>query len=297
MIATGHAPPDDPPWAAALRGHPRYVADPWRPGALDRVPTDGPILLLGTGLTAVDVALTLQGRGVDLIAMSRRGLMPLAHVEPRPDRAPPPPPSPSPPPPPPIGGGLAPLMRYVRRACASGSDWRATVDGLRPTANDIWRGLSAQSRERFMRHAARHWEVHRHRMAPPVAATVAGLIAAGQLRVTAGRVSAADPVEGGVAVTVDGDRSRVAAIVNCTGPAGILRHPLMTDLLADGAARGEPLGLGLDVDPAGRLVDAVGRPWPDVHVVGPGRRGHLWETTAVPEIRVQAEALATAMPL
>jgi uncharacterized NAD(P)/FAD-binding protein YdhS len=289
VLAAGHAS-GDPAWAAGLRHHPRYVSDPWAAGALDRVPVDGPVLLVGTGLTAVDTALTLSRRGADLIAVSRHGLLPHSHVDALPGHVAPLPAAEDPP-----CDGIAPLMRHVRRAAGAGPDWRTTVDALRPAVNDIWQRLSPQCRERFLRHAARYWEVHRHRMAPPIAAEVAVLVESGRLRVRGGRVVAGVPAGDRVDVALAGGEAlRVAAVVNCTGPGSPLRQPLVRDLVHAGSARAEPLGLGLDVDPTGRLLDADGLAWPDVQLIGPARRGRLWETTAVPEIRAQAESLAAA---
>jgi uncharacterized NAD(P)/FAD-binding protein YdhS len=279
VLAVGHAAPVDPPWAGGLRGSPRYVSDPWA-GA--EVPTDGPVLLIGTGLTAIDVALGLAGRA-DVVAVSRRGLLPQSHV----DGACAPTAAPAL-----AGERIAPLMRRMRVAAAAGPDWRAAVDAVRPGTDDIWRSLPPASRDRFLRHAARWWDVHRHRMAPPIAAEVARLTGSGRLRVSAARVERAAAGPRGVSVTMDGRTCRFAAVVNCTGPGSPLRHPLVAGLIADGAARSGPHGLGLDTDEAGRLTDRAGRPWPGIHVVGPARRGRLWETTAVPEIRAQAERLA-----
>ena len=59
-----------------------------------------------------------------------------------------------------------------------------------------------------------------------------------------------------------------------------------------GLARPDPLFLGLDVDPQGALIDYKGKPSPSLFTIGPTRKGQLWETTAVPEIRQQAEHLA-----
>ncbi|GIJ68248.1 FAD/NAD(P)-binding protein [Virgisporangium ochraceum] len=281
VLAVGHAAPTDPAWACGLRGSPRYVSDPWS-GA--EVPTDGPVLLVGTGLTAVDVALSLAPRA-DLVALSRRGLLPLSHVDSAGEPCAPVPLD---------GERIAPLMRRIRQAAAAGPDWRAAFDALRPATDDVWRSLPPASRERFLRHAARWWDVHRHRMAPPIAAEVARLTASGRLRVSAARVEHAAAGPRGVSVTVDGRARRFAAVVNCTGPGSPLRHPLVADLVAAGTARSGPHGLGLDTDEAGRLTDHAGRPWRAVHVLGPARRGRLWETTAVPEIRAHAEELALA---
>jgi uncharacterized NAD(P)/FAD-binding protein YdhS len=282
VLAVGHAAPVDPAWACELRGSPRYISDPWTGR---EVPTDGPVLLVGTGLTAVDVALTLAPRA-ELVAVSRRGLLPQSHVDDAGEPCAPVPLS---------GERIAPLMRRIREAAAANADWRATFDALRPATDDIWRSLSPASRDRFLRHAARWWDVHRHRMAPPIAARVARLTESGRLCVSAARVDRAEAGPNGVSVTMDGRSRRFAAVVNCTGPGGPLRHPLVADLVAGGTARSGPHGLGLDTDEAGRLTDHAGRPWPGVHVLGPARRGRLWETTAVPEIRAQAEQLAATL--
>jgi uncharacterized NAD(P)/FAD-binding protein YdhS len=48
----------------------------------------------------------------------------------------------------------------------------------------------------------------------------------------------------------------------------------------------------LDVTADGSLIDCRGRVSSSVSVVGPLRRGVEWETTAIPDIRRQVEALA-----
>jgi uncharacterized NAD(P)/FAD-binding protein YdhS len=53
-----------------------------------------------------------------------------------------------------------------------------------------------------------------------------------------------------------------------------------------------PLGLGLDHDSRGVLLDSAGAPSTLLSTIGPMRKGRLWETTAMPEIRGQALELA-----
>ncbi len=285
----------------AAYAHPGYIHDPWHPGALDWVPDDEPVLLIGTGLTAVDVALTLAARGqrAPIHAISRRGLLPQAHTA---AAAPAQPPAQLPDP-----VTLRAVLRALRTVPAlagagapgdgvdQGGDWRARVDGLRPYLDALWRAASPEEQRRFLRHALRYWEVHRHRMAPAVATAVADLSGQGALRVRAGRLGRVTPDRYYLDVSmVDGARLRVATVVNCTGPGGADRTPLGRALLADGLARPDPLHLGLDVDPTGRLVAADGAVHPRVATLGPVRRGRFWETTAVPEIRAQAAALAVS---
>ncbi len=293
VLATGNpagAQPSAVP--AELRAHPAYVADPWRPGALDAVPAGVPALLIGTGLTAVDVALTLAADGrrtAGVVAVSRRGLLPLSHTA-----------TAAPPYRPDLDdcAGLRDVIRAVRAAAGEAADWRAVVDGLRPHLDRLWGALTAGEQEAFLRHLARPWECHRHRMAPQVAARIAGLRRDGVLAVRAGGIRGVRAEPGG-ALTVelaDGPAS-YGAVINCAGPGRLpdCADPLTADLLGAGLARVGPHGLGLDVDPAGRLVAAGGTPNRRLRLVGPLRRGAVWETTAVPEIRAQARRLADGL--
>ncbi|WP_262338965.1 hypothetical protein [Gordonia sp. CNJ-863] len=84
--------------------------------------------------------------------------------------------------------------------------------------------------------------------------------------------------------------------MNCTGPQSDVRklgNPVLDSILDAGLATTDPLGLGLITDD-GRVLDADGRPGP-IWTLGSLRRGELWETTAVPEIRMQAEELAASL--
>ena len=67
---------------------------------------------------------------------------------------------------------------------------------------------------------------------------------------------------------------------------------MLRSLLRDGLIRPDPIGIGLDVtvDCAviGRAVTASER----IFAVGPLTRGRFWESTAIPDIRMQCAALA-----
>jgi uncharacterized NAD(P)/FAD-binding protein YdhS len=285
----GARPPAVP---VTLQDHPGYVADPWRAGALAALPGDASVLLIGTGLTAVDVALTLTAdgsRSVPVTAASRRGQLPLGHTV---EAAPPSAPSLD------DCATLRDVVRAVRASAGAAGDWRAVVDGLRPYLDQLWVALTPAEQDAFLRHLARPWECHRHRMAPSVATRIAALRADGALLVRAGGIrSVAAAADGGLAVQFaagDGAEHRFAAVVNCAGPGRLpaAAGPLVGALLAAGIARVGPHCLGLDIDAGGRVIAADGAPQPGLWLVGPLRRGARWETTAVPEIRAQARRLA-----
>jgi uncharacterized NAD(P)/FAD-binding protein YdhS len=175
--------------------------------------------------------------------------------------------------------------------------WRAAVDGLRPHSIALWRGLSAAEKSRFLRHLRPWWDVHRHRIAPGVAARIAAMRASGRLEVLAGRIAAVEGETVTIARRGGGAlRRRFAAVINCTGPEGDIRRvadPLIRQLLASGRARPDALNLGLEVDAASRVA---GRgPSPVLYAVGPLSKGAFWEIVAVPDIRGQVRAVAEVL--
>jgi uncharacterized NAD(P)/FAD-binding protein YdhS len=289
VLATGNPAPAHPARALGLGAHSDYVADPWAPGAFDQVPADQPVLLIGAGLTAIDVALTLTAdgrRNAPITAVSRRGQLPLSHTV-------------AAAPPAQLAlddcATLRDLIRAVRAEADRAGDWRAVVDGLRPHLDELWVALTADEQEAFLRHLARPWECHRHRMAPSVASRVVDLREQGLLEVRAGGVHSIEPIAaGGLHVELEAGRQWFGAVINCAGPGRLpaAANPLVRGLLDSGVARVGPHGLGLDIDPAGRLVGAGGVVHQRLRLIGPLRRGAQWETTAVPEIRAQARRLA-----
>lgn len=297
VLALGNPPPRAPePVSPQLEASDAYVADPWRwdPNAL--ADGQGPILLLGSGLTMVDAALSLDrvAPGRPLVALSRRGLTPREHQGA--------PPSPLPVPPP---ASLSPVaaLAWLREA-AGRHGWRTAIDALRPTTQDLWRGWSLERRAAFLRHARAFWDVHRHRLSPQVAERLARMRAEGRLRVLAGKLERADVLEGGRAGLIwrprgETDTWRLEAdlVVNCTGPSADVERstePLIAALAARGLIRADPLRLGLDIDAEHRVVHADGTAQATLFAVGPITRGALWEINAVPDIRIQAAEVAAA---
>ena len=300
VLALGNLPPATPPGAdAELLASDRYERDPWDAGLPGRAANDDTVLLIGTGLTMVDVALALaEGeRPEKILAVSRNGLLPTRH---RRGLAPPNRWFELPPTEVKLAEMTAQLMEEVAKTERDNGDWRQVVDGLRPYTNRIWRRLSEEDREDFVRHVARRWDVARHRMAPEIAAALQAMRSEGRLRLVQGSLESARLREPEVEVTIvlgDGESTRfhVDRVVNCTGPTLDLSRagePLLDGLLEAGHIRRGPLGLGLDHDSRGILLDAAGVPVRTLSTIGPMRKGCLWETTAIPEIRSQAVELA-----
>jgi len=193
---------------------------------------------------------------------------------------------------------LTDLIWQVRTAMTSRPQhWQDVVDALRPHVPSLWQRLTPDDQRLFLRHVARYWEVHRHRMPPATAQRITALRMAGRLRVLPGRITRATERAEQLLVRVEhgGTATELAAgwLINATGPAadiGGSPDPLLRDLLSRGLARPDPHRLGIDASPAGAVLDLAGAASSTLFTLGPTLRGVRYETTAVPEIRDQAAA-------
>jgi len=303
VLAVGHCPPSDPIGTKWIGSRARFVTDPWRPFAMSAIRGDEPIVVVGSGLTAVDtvMSLTKYPRSARITLVSTNGLTPNGHAE-----------FPSAPADLTIlvsnllheGVRTRKLARELRMLArefaATGRDWRSVIDGLRPHTASLWRGMTVAERRRFLR-LRPFWEVHRHRTAPEVSTRLASMLRSGQVEVIAGRIAS---------VREDGDQLRVLVrrrrlrdevelhagwVVNCTGPLPSNRpesNPAIGSLLVRGQLCLDPLALGVETTERGNAVAADRSKVPDIFVVGTLRKPSFWESTAVPELREQVAAIA-----
>ncbi|MFC5437170.1 FAD/NAD(P)-binding protein [Rhodanobacter umsongensis] len=306
VLALGALPPQPLPGvSAAALDSGRYVVDPWRLLA-DRAAWPQPprnVVVLGLGLTAVDVLLELSAHWpqTTFTAISRHGLLPEAHLHaasaPADDSA-----------------GLVEAMRdtpdirhwlhLLREATTQeGSGWRAIVDSLRPHSAGLWAELPLEQRARFMRHARWAWERVRHRMPPQIRDALTALERDGRLQRRRGRMQSVDVAGDGVVLHLDhaGHSQTLAAdlVIQTVGLNTDVRrtpHRLISQLLTNAHIAADPLGLGVLADTDGHLQRDGTREapthWAHVFAIGSLLRGTLWESTAMPEIRQQARHLA-----
>jgi hydroxyacylglutathione hydrolase len=271
-----------------------YCHSAWDDATYANLTPDAPVVLIGTGLTAVDVILRLREighRGV-ITAISRHGIFPKRHAQYVPLAEG-------------VITGTPPakargLLHAVHEAIRSGMSWRAVVDSLRARTNQLWLALPLAEQQRFRRHLQRHWEVVRHRMAPPIADVIETELAVGALVIRRGSLED---------VVLEGDGARVNAraatgetlqvtaqrVINCTGPNMNYRRvgsALLESLFAQGLVTAGPHGGGLWSDQDGALRSSDGSFSKVLFNVGPGRQGTLLESIAVPELRDQAVMMA-----
>lgn len=286
VLATGNPAP-----RTAAKGSRRIITDPWALAALERIGPDDEVIIVGTGLTMVDMVLWLDatGRKGRITALSRRGLTPRVHGAGH-DR-------PDPPTEALLTGRLSRRLAEARRLTSDGG-WRGMMEGLRPLTAGLWIEADTTTRARWLRHLRPWWDVHRHRIPAQVDSAIKRFQADGRLGLATGRIERIESGYDGVTLhRRAGEGSAPPPItgqwlIDCTGPGhAALEDPLTGPLITARRARLDPLGMGLDLDADGQLLAADGSPDPRLFALGPPARAAFWETTAVPDIRRRIESL------
>ena len=294
VLAVGNTPRPLPARGSAGLPAGRVVAA-WDHDAVHGIGTDEAVAIVGSGLSMADSVLSLESNGHrgPVHVLSRHAMPPLPHA-----------------PFPrladvdvdalaalPLRGRVAFLRRQVRVAAQHGLPWQAVMEAIRPFGPRLWQTLSPADQRRFLRHVVRQWDVHRHRIAPEVHATLQAMLDRGQLRLHRGRLDTVMHEGRSLRVTThtrDGriDEFDVDYVVNATGVemrAQTMRNPLLHDVLGKGHAQPGPHGIGLKAARDGRMVDADGDAQPRIFILGSLRIGCVWESIAIPELRGQAE--------
>jgi uncharacterized NAD(P)/FAD-binding protein YdhS len=297
VLATGNFDPAPLPGitkAASDSG--LYHHDAWAAKTYEGLHPDAPVALIGTGLTGVDVVLRLRelGHRGRIIAVSRHGIFPTRHDDYIP-----------------LSSSAVPsdtpatcvaYLRALRAAIRGGAEWRAAIDSLRETTNELWLRLPIEEMKRFRRHLQRRWDVVRHRMAPPIADIIESELRNGTLKIREGHLKAVDASPAGAYIAVrahnDSESFYVDRVINCTGPSMNYRRvpsTLLQNLFKRGLVTSGPLGTGFHCSQDGAVIDVGGHASEIIFNLGPGRLGDLLESIAIPEIRQQAVELASTL--
>jgi uncharacterized NAD(P)/FAD-binding protein YdhS len=299
VLATGNEAPAALPGSEALAGHPAWMGDPWQP-LEQRLPGEGEsIVVLGTGLTTVDVIISLRAQGWmgSIHAISRHGWFPHSHfrgIE-YADF-------------PPSGVdltelGLEKLVALVQHHCALLHERNANpaiiVDKLRPYTQRVWNHFTRDERLAFAQRYAARWNVFRHRIAPDIHAQITSSQLTGQLQIHAAGIEWVAVSGDRLVVHLDNGESQAGGLViNATGPATKLtasRSLLLQNLLRRGLVVPDETDMGVRVDPDHTVILGDGEQSGLLLALGPLLRGTFWETIAVPELRAQAKRVAETL--
>lgn len=329
VLATGHLPPQKPQgihhdaWKTG-----RIIRDIWTHTQHNlhkhNLHKDDTIVIVGTGLTAIDAALSLRAQGhtghVHLV--SRHGLLPKPHL----DLAT----APHPPVLPAhvvadgtqqkTARGMLKWWKHLRLLYRD-LPWQTVMDSIRPHTTALWQSLPVLEQKRLLRRVRSVWEIHRHRAPLRTLETLQAWQQEGTLHLhkmpqiqvvthahsqvqTQVHTQTESQPESKPLHIFDAqvfaqefaqDAAQIHAdwVYLCTGAnTDVSMSPshLWQNLIRRRLAVPDPLRLGV-------YCDAAGHVWSDgavhagLYVIGGLRRGILWESTAVPDLVKQAHAL------
>ncbi|MCY7375304.1 MAG: hypothetical protein LH472_04950, partial [Pyrinomonadaceae bacterium] len=198
---------------------------------------------------------------------------------------------------------LKTVRRHIAAAHRQNSNWRGVMDSLRPHTAAIWQNLPDAEKRSFMQHLSRYWNVARHRMPPECAEIVEEMQTAGQLQILKGRlknIAVVGDRRFDIQFSKDGVEKSLAAdaVINCIGSESNFRRiesTLVKNLFAKNLINTDRLKMGLDAAPDGRTIDKNGAISTRIFTIGTALKGVFGESTAMPEIRAQANKLAFSL--
>lgn len=296
VLATGYPSPSVPAQLsnAVIRSQ-KLVSHVYGGGLRATCQPEDEILIVGAGLTALDVIASLRAHGHRgrITLLSRSGLLPRCQA----------------------AGDFSPhgefdldtvstardLLRTVRSTLRDvtedGLPWQSVFDALRHQGQRIWTLLPSPERKRLLRHLRRWYEVHRYRMPPQLGAILAREMENGGVMQATGRLGRVHERDGRLDIQITGSRGEllqgmtVDRIVLATGPdmAHVLDHqPLLQTMYRQGLLTEDPLGLGIACAADSRALTRGGSSTETLFIAGPLARGTFGELTGVPEIVAQA---------
>jgi uncharacterized NAD(P)/FAD-binding protein YdhS len=279
-----------------------YVQNPWSDEIFSSIKSNDTVFLIGTGQTTVDVLMRLHasGHAGKIIAISRHGMWPLQHTT-----------FPSYPSfyeeiikLKTVTDILRTVRKHFKEAAKKGIDENAVFDSMRSYSQELWMNLPVAEKEKFLRHLVRWFEIIRSRIPPQSMTIVNRMHSSRQLITVKGHILDMKSEDGRVEIQyvpsgeMEQKATIAALVINCIGPEldyTKVKDVLIQNLLHKGLIQSHPLKIGIYTLPNGSIIDLSGKASEILLTIGSAMRGVLWETVAVPEIRSQAEQLASLL--
>lgn len=311
VIATGNPVPSlRPPFHEGLHENPKIIANPLEPECLNRVPANARVLVVGSGLTALDIISTLVRRRdhSEILVVSRRGLRPCPQS----------PETLSLPPKIPMLATSIPdflcgqpntvrvwtksLRHEIAKAMEEGRNWYAAFDSVRDVVWQLWPMLPGSEKQRFLRRLRVFYDVHRFRTPPMNEAMVADAERQGRVRymratllnVAIGRGCASVNVEFRDPFSGLHKRKDFDAVVNCSGldSGNAWRsNSFLRSLVEKGILRCHSTGIGFEVGVNCEAVNGAGISQPGLRIIGPPTAGVFGDPVAIPFIANQVRRI------
>lgn len=318
VIATGNALPSlRAPFAPEHADHPSIIANPLEPACFDAISPSARTLIVGAGLTSLDVVSTLIRRNhrASITVVSRRGLRPSQHspairglvqLSGAPGIGKQTAPASEPPAflinePASALGWLKALRREITRVEKQGGSWHGPFDLMRDGVWLLWPKLTTTQKLKFLRRLRLYYDVHRFR-APIMndkAVRIAecdGLVSFEAATLTSVTAELGNPVVN-VGLKSKGGPERFQAydaVINCTGidaTSSSRGNPFIAALLARGMLTPHPTGLGFAVSENCEAQSSDGSIQPMLRVIGPPTLGAFGDPVAAVFIAAQVRRL------
>lgn len=300
VIASGNETPDRPNIEnMAFYQSKNYFGNPWQHESVNHLPPEDDVLIIGNGLTMVDVVIGLREKKHKgkIYSLSPNGFKILPHRPVVPYRD--------------LMDELQPpydllklvklFRKHVKILRSQNLSAETLVDSMRPLTQTIWQSWTFREKKRFMYHMRHLWGVARHRLPMPIHQQIQQYILDHSLEIVAGRILNITEDENGIDVlfrrknTRKPDGFTVKRVINCTGPKSDISKvdkPLFRNLISRNIICPDEMKLGINALPDGTIINADGRQSTGFYSIGSLLKGILWESTAVPELRVQAKQLS-----
>ena len=283
---------------------PRYFQNPWKIESVLGTDSTLPVFILGNGLTMAETVVGLRENGFSglIYSLSPNGFNMLPHrfeekllpdMEEEIKKAHD------------LRSVVLITLHYIRKLKKEGISPEPVVSTLRPLLQNLWRNFSLQEKQLFLSRFRHLWGVIRHRIAPELYNELNRLKTEKKLMVMAGRVMNLTDEGSYVTVSFREKKSqevqslKVGRVINCTGPEtnvlklknNFLTRCFQADLIAQ-----DDLKLGICANTETfQVINSKGEINSRIFTLGPNLRGELWESTAVNEIRSQAERIALSI--
>lgn len=278
-----------------------YFQNPWKIESVKNTNKNLPVLIIGNGLTMVDTVLGLleQGFKGEIYSISPHGFNILPHrhnglkysklVEDlRDDMS--------------IYELVNLVNKHIKTIREYGVSAETVIDSLRPHTQRIWQSFSDKEKELFMSRLRHLWGVARHRIPLHSHDKIQQLRIDGKLHINSGKII--DIIDSNESIIVqyfdkkehELKEINVSRIINCTGPATDLMSldkSFLKNCLLKGVLTQDKLKLGIKANTETfQIISSDGKTHTNLYTIGSNLKGELWESTAVNELREQAEKLA-----
>jgi uncharacterized NAD(P)/FAD-binding protein YdhS len=300
VLATGNAAPQQLIVnKKPLDDYKNYFANPWNEACVSDVKHFKNILIIGNGLTMIDTVLGIRENGfsgtIHTISPNGFSLIPHRHV-----------------------GTKYTLLqneiehvknlhqlrriiyRHIIKVRNFGLSPELVTDALRSTTVKIWQQFTNEEKKTFLKELSYQWNVVRHRTPHHIYDYLLKLREEKKFLPYTGKMkNCFEDEDGKIHVIFANKKTRedqhliVDRIINCTGPDSKLQQSdnvLLRNLALKGFIIADIFNLGIKTnDDNYSIIDEQGRAHPNVFTLGTNLKGKLWESVAVPELRVQAE--------